>query len=125
VADAVSEVDSVPEVLAEIQSGGGLGLSAAGRLFPGHRGNSAVGPSTVFRWVTRGARASDGRLVRLEAVRVGCRWLTSRVAVARFVAALTSAADPASEPSPPTPRTAAARRRETENAIAALKKLGA
>ena len=124
-ADALSEADPVPQVLTEIQSGGGLGLSAAGRLFPGHRGNNTVDPSTVFRWVTKGMRTPDGRTVKLEAVRVGGRWLTSKGAVARFVGALTAAADPASTDPAPAPRTPAARRRAAEHAVAKLKDMGA
>jgi len=117
-ADIVSE--TVPQVLAEIQSGDGLSLSAAGRLFPGHRGGAAVDPSTVFRWVTRGTRTTGGAPVKLEAVRVGVRWLTSRGAVARFVAALTAASDPAPAAASPVPR-----RRASEKAAAALKAMGA
>jgi hypothetical protein len=47
VADSVSE--AVSQVLEETQAGQGLALSAAGRLFLGHRGRAAVDPSTVFR----------------------------------------------------------------------------
>jgi hypothetical protein len=114
-----------PPVLAEIQSGDGLSLAAAGRLFPGHRGSPAVDPSTVFRWKAKGLPAG-GRTVKLEAVRVGGRWLTSGAAVARFVAALTAAAappDPVS--SQPATRTPTARRRAAEKAAAALKAMGA
>jgi hypothetical protein len=124
-ADPVSEVVPVPEVLSEIQSGEGLSLSAAGRLFPGHRGGAAVDPSTVFRWVTRGTRTTTGHAVKLEAVRVGGRWLTSRGAVARFVAALTEAADPAPVSAPPVSRSRTASRRANDRAIARLKSLGA
>src|SRR5262245_24013204 len=116
-ADSVSE--AIPQVLAEIQSGDGLSLSAAGRLFPGHRGGTSVDPSTVFRWLTKGARAPGGQLVKLEAVRVGGRWLTSRGAVTRFVGALTAAADPGAV-SAPTSRTPTARQRASEKAAAAL-----
>lgn len=107
-AEVVSEA---PSVLAEIQNGGGLSLSAAGRLFPGHRGNSTVNPSTVFRWLTTGAKTTCGQVVKLEAVRVGGRWLTSRGAINRFVAALTPTANTPPAP-PPTGSTAALRRAE-------------
>ena len=123
--EADSEVDPVPQVLTEIQSGGGLSLSAAGRLFPAHRGEGTVDPSTVFRWVTRGTRAADGRPVRLEAVRVGGRWLTSRGAVARFVTTLTTAADPNPRTTAPVPRTPTARHQASEKAAATLKRMGA
>jgi hypothetical protein len=122
VADIVSE--GVSQVLTEIQSGDGLSLSAAGRLFPGHRGGASVDPSTVFRWVTKGTRTTGGRAVKLEAARVGGRWLTSRGAVGRFVAALTEAAIPSAPPAPVT-RAPTARARATKRAVAALKKMGA
>jgi hypothetical protein len=91
IARRLSMVDvnsEVPQVLTEIQGGGGMSLSGVGRQFPGHRGGPAVDPSTVFRWVTKGLSVG-GRTVKLEAIRVGHRWLTSSQAVARFVAALT------------------------------------
>lgn len=44
--------DEIALLLREIEGGGGLSLAAAGRLFPAHRGGGAVGPSTVFRWIT-------------------------------------------------------------------------
>jgi hypothetical protein len=124
-ADVFSETETVPQVLTEIQSGGGLSLSTAGRLFPGHRGGKSVDPSTVFRWITKGSRTVGGKTVKLEAVRAGGRWLTSRGAVARFVAALTAAADPASTTTPPASRTPAVRRRAAEKAVATLKAMGA
>jgi hypothetical protein len=116
--------EAVPQVLAEIQAGDGLSLSAAGRMFPAHRGEGTIDPSTTFRWVTRGSRATDGRLVKLEAIRVGARWLTSRAAVARFVQALTATAA-LETTSTPAPRTAAARRKASESADAELKRRGA
>ena len=123
-ADVVSEPAPVSPVLAEIQAGAGLSLSAAGRLFPGHRGGTSVDPSTVFRWVTKGTRTPGGHPVKLEAVRVGGRWLTSHGAVARFVAALTGAASAPDTPAPAA-RTSNARRRASEKAAAALKAMGA
>ncbi|QDU20661.1 DUF1580 domain-containing protein [Urbifossiella limnaea] len=104
-ADGVSEV---PLVLTEIRAGGGMSLSGVGRQFPGHRGGPAVDPSTVFRWATKGLNLA-GRTVKLEAVRVGHRWLTSSQAVARFVAALTPV-DPPPAPAPIAPTTDPARR---------------
>jgi hypothetical protein len=77
-----------------------VSLTAAGLLLPAHRGPGRVGGPTVFRWITRGVRAVDGRVVRLEAVRVGSRWLTSTAAIQRFSAALSA---PATTPMPPAP----------------------
>jgi hypothetical protein len=117
-------VSGAPSVLSEIQSGGGLSLSAAGRLFPGHRGGKSVDPSTVFRWVTKGLRTTAGRVLKLEAVRVGGRWLTSNPAVARFVTALTDAAVPTDSPTVPT-RTPDASHRAARRASAILESMGA
>jgi hypothetical protein len=117
--------EPVPLVLSEIQSGDGLALSAAGRLFPAHRGDGTVGPSTVFRWLTKGAKSTGGQLVKLEAVRVGGRWLTSRGAVARFVQALTVAGTPASATPAPVSRSLSARQKASERAGRELEKRGA
>lgn len=59
-ADPAADPTTAPPVLTEIQSGEGLSLAAAGRLFPGHRGGRTVDPSTVFRWVTKGTTAGGG-----------------------------------------------------------------
>ena len=99
--------------------------SLVARRFPSARGAGRIHPQTVVRWIQRGVKAASGRRVKLEAVRVGGRWLTSRGAVARFVAALTAAADPVPAAPPSTPRTPAARQRAAEQAAAALKKMGA
>ena len=122
--DAVSANTAAPQVLVEIQSGGGLSLSAAGRLFPAHRGDGTVDPSTVFRWVTKGARAADRRAVRLEAVRVGGRWLTSKGAITRFVALLTTT-DSAVPASLPAARSTTTRRKSSERAARELQRRGA
>lgn len=120
--EAIPSPAALPLVLNEIQSGDGLALSAAGRLFPAHRGSGSVDPSTVFRWVTRGSKTAEGRLVKLEAVRVGGRWLTSKGALTRFVAALTSAVEPT--PLPPS-RSPTERTRASAAAGRKLKQMGA
>lgn len=119
VLDAITAM--VALLLAEIQAGDGLPLSAAAREFPGHRGGRALNPATVHRWAHKGVRGPDGRLVKLAVVRVGARWLTTRGAVARFAAELTAAAAPPAAP----PRSPAARARASKAAAAELEKLGA
>jgi Protein of unknown function (DUF1580) len=91
---------------------------AAGR-YPGHRGADRLHPATLTRWILRGVRALDGRRVRLEAVRIGCRWLTSEAALARYAAALAATGDPTP------PRSPAARNRAAEAAGRELEQLGA
>jgi hypothetical protein len=45
--------------------------------------------STVFRWVLRGVRGPDGRMVKLQALRLGGKYITSREALQRFAEATT------------------------------------
>jgi hypothetical protein len=71
-----------------------LTFSQAARLIPSGMGDS--GPahvSTIYRWAQKG---QDG--VRLEAVRLGGRWVTSAEAIQRFVEAVTEAYAPALAP---------------------------
>jgi hypothetical protein len=65
-------------------------------------------------------RAPSGDLVRLEAVRLGGRWLTSREALQRFAEALT----PRLRDSSPSPRSTAKRRRARERAAEQLEQIG-
>jgi hypothetical protein len=61
---------------------------AARRLPPGRRGRP-VTLSCILRWILDGVPGPDGQRVRLEAVRLGGRWLTSVEALARYAARLT------------------------------------
>ena len=91
-ADFVSEF---PQVLTEILAGEGLSLSAAARLVPPHRGSGAGSdPSRTFRWIMTGLKTRGGVIVKLEAIRTGGKWTTSRSALGRFFVALSDAAAP-------------------------------
>src|SRR5579883_403932 len=92
-----------------------LSLAEAVKLLPAGRGGRRVHFSTVLRWVLDGAKGPDGTRVRLEGVRLGGRWLTSRQALQRFVEKLTPAA-----PEHPAPRTAGQCTRAAARAGAAL-----
>ena len=70
-------------------------LGQAATRYPGHRGASRLHPATLARWVLTGVRAIDGRQVKLEALRVGTRWLTSEAALQRFAKALAAPTDSA------------------------------
>src|SRR4051812_37319436 len=65
-----------------------VSLAQAGRRFPRSRhGKSAhLTPSALWRWVVHGVAVSGGHRVRLEAVFVAGRWLTSLEALERFAA---------------------------------------
>ena len=64
---------------------------AAASLPSGMSRGKTMNFSTIWRWALRGVLAIDGRRVKLEAVRLGGRWLTSREAIQRFSDALTHA----------------------------------
>lgn len=100
--------DSTPSIQSEIIAGDALGLSAAARLLPAHRGEGRASASTIWRWIRTGTRTGDGRVVRLEAARIGGRWLTSKAAITRYMSALTPIT-PSATPRTPT-RTAAQNR---------------
>jgi hypothetical protein len=70
-----------------------LSLADAAKLVPPARLGRPVSFQCVLRWVLEGSRAPDGRAVKLEALRVGGRWVTSREALQRFAEALTPQPD--------------------------------
>lgn len=94
-------------------------LNQAAKMLPPGRRGRPVHLSCILRWILSGVRTSHGR-IRLEAIRMSGRWLTSIEALQRFAEAQTPAlADP-----PPLPRTSMARQRASERAEAQLQKLG-
>jgi len=103
-----------PRVISEVLAGEGLSLAAAARSLPSGRGRGGqLSPATLWRWGSTGARSKAGRRVYLEVARVGCRIVTSRPALARFIASLDDSAPPegtAPESSPPAPNPHVARR---------------
>lgn len=98
-----------------------LSLSAAARRLPRLRAGRPVHPATLLRWVLDGIRGPGGGRVRLEAVRVGGRWVTTAEALERFQGALSIVPD---ERACPTPRTPGQRQRAAETAGRELDKLG-
>jgi hypothetical protein len=90
--------------------------AAKASTIPGHRGGAHLNGSTIFRHITKGVRAANGELIRLEAARVGGRWLTSLEAIARFSAKLTDAALHTDDTPPTNPPTPAARTRAASKA---------
>src|SRR5215470_1017100 len=91
-----------------------LSLPQAARRFPPYRQDRPVNPSTVWRWISAGVKLPDGRRVKLGAVRLSGRWLTSIEAIERFIAAQTPA--PADDTASPAARTAGQRQRAAARA---------
>jgi hypothetical protein len=98
-----------------------LSLSQAAKRLPPGRKEAPVSLACVLRWVLKGARAPDGGLIRLEAVRLGGRWLTSLEALARFAERLTPPT--ANSPASPTP-TPRQKRKAEERAERELERMG-
>ena len=97
-----------------------IGVAEVARQFPAARDAGRVHPQTIVRWIQRGVKTRDGRRVKLEAIRVGYRWLTSEAAVKRFLIASTS-----TEPETLAPRSPTQRQKASESAAKQLEKLGA
>jgi hypothetical protein len=70
-------------------------------LLPAPRSGRPLARQAAWRWVTKGVAGPDGKRVRLEAIRVGRRWMTSVAAVARFFARTTGRQE---APRPPAAR---------------------
>jgi hypothetical protein len=89
-------------------------------LPPGRRG-ARVSFSCLLRWVIDGVKSPSGEVVRLEAARLGNRWITSREALQRFADRLT----PKTGDSPPVPApTPNQRERAAQKAAAELAAMG-
>jgi hypothetical protein len=96
-------------------------LAEACRLIPPSRRGKRTHLSTLLRWILSGAKAPGGQTVRLEALRLGGRWVTSREAIQRFAERLTPRIDEALTLSS---RTATQRQRANDRAARELEKRG-
>jgi hypothetical protein len=98
-----------------------ISLAAAARLIPPARKGKRTHLSTLLRWILTGAKAPDGTVVRLDAIRLGGRWMTSAAALQRFAEQLTPRLD---SPAPPDVRTPTQRQRACDQASRNLEKAG-
>jgi hypothetical protein len=97
-----------------------ISLSQAARMLPPGRRGRPVTLSCLLRWVLDGVKSPSGR-VRLEAVRMGGRWITSVEALERFACRQTPSVPQESLQSSSTP---SARERASKRAAAELSKIG-
>jgi hypothetical protein len=88
-----------------------LSLTEAAKLLPRRRAGKPAHVSCLYRWTQIGCRG-----VRLEFVQVGATRCTSREALSRFFAALSTQAEPSLIPPPPTAALTATRRKAIEAA---------
>jgi hypothetical protein len=89
-------------LLAEIEAGEGEPLTRLARRVPSARQGRPVTLSCILRWVLRGVPLPDGGRVKLEAVRLAGKWISSPGALRRFIIAQTPDHD-ADRPAPPRP----------------------
>src|SRR5262245_19164493 len=68
-------------------------LSQAPKFLPSSRMGRPVSLSCLLRWVFDGVKTPDGRRVRLEALRLGGKWVTSMEAIQRFAESQTPVFD--------------------------------
>jgi hypothetical protein len=96
-----------------------MSLSAVARRLPGRDG-AHVNPSTVARWVHKGATGADGTRVKLAAVRVGSTLYATERALAEFLDALNGQPTEVVQP-----RSPGARRKAAADAVRKLAEMGA
>jgi hypothetical protein len=96
-------------------------LPEAARYLPKGRRGRPVHFTTLLRWVLDGVVSPAGDRVRLEALRLGSKWITSREALQRFVEAQTPAVDGAETPALRTPTR---RQKASDRAARELERLG-
>ena len=92
-------------------------------LLPRGRNGARAHLSTILRWIQKGAKSPTGEVVRLEAVRLGSKWITSREALARFTQRLTPSLS-TTAPAQAAPRSPSARSRASERAAQRLEAAG-
>jgi hypothetical protein len=62
----------------------GLDPTQAAPYFGSSRSSKPCHPSKVVRLITRGVLLPDGTRLRLEALRLGCKWVTTVQAITEF-----------------------------------------
>src|SRR5262249_25638885 len=94
-----------------------ISLADVPKCIPPGRSGRPTHISTVVRWISKGVQG-----VKLEAIRLGGRWVTSREALQRFAERLTNVR--AGNPIPTSVRTSSRRQAAAVLAERELEKLG-
>lgn len=104
----------------DLKSEAALSLAQAAKLIPPTRQGKPVHVSTLVRWILHGVRG-----IKLEAARIGGRWVTSHEAIERFSVALTAQHAPASgQGEPATSKRSGEDRRKQERVEQELAAMG-
>lgn len=94
-----------------------LTLNQTAKRLPCGRQGRPMHMSAVLRWIISGLPGPNGRRVRLEALRVGGRWVSSEEALQRFAQRLTPRLE---DDTTLSPRTASQRERASARAAEKL-----
>jgi hypothetical protein len=73
------------QLIEQILAEGGAGVTELAKAIGKFRSGRPTSPATIVRWITAGIQLPDRRTVRLEAVRLGGRWLSSRQRLIEFL----------------------------------------
>jgi hypothetical protein len=117
-------MDDLSTLMQEILAGKGVGIAGIARLVPSFRPGRPTTPNAITRWILSGVPGPNGSRIKLEAVRLNRRWVSSPGALARFIAAQQSDRQANQASATPVAGTARRRGREIETAQRQLKTLG-
>lgn len=120
----VPPLGGTSELVERLVAEGLIGLSAAAKLYGSYRNGTPTTPSAVGRHVMQGVPGPGGSVLKLEAIRLNGRFMTTRQAVLRFFAAQQTPA-PGSRPATGALRSPAARTRAATKAAEELERMGA
>lgn len=115
--------DALASALARVQhlsAEGLIGMRAAARIYGEAKDGKPPHASTPTRHAISGVKLHDGRVLKLEVIRIAGRLMTTRQAVLRFFAAQNGDTDP-----PTAPPVSASPRQRTRQQTAASRKLDA
>jgi Protein of unknown function (DUF1580) len=105
---------SIADRISRLTAEGLIGMVEAAASMGTFRGGRPCHLSTIARWATKGIRLPNGQILKLEVLRCGNTFRTSKAALRRLLEAQqdTTAIDP--------PRTPTERRRANDRAVAKL-----
>jgi hypothetical protein len=109
------------QLLEELETGQGEDLRRLARYAPSNEAGSGIHSATLHRWIMKGVKVPSGKRIRLEAARLGGKWVSTRAALRRFILAQNPDL-PDGQPRPI--RSAGKRRRASERAAEQLSKIG-
>jgi len=96
-------MDNQEQLAATLLSEALIPVGSLPAILPAACSGRPMARAAVWRWVVKGLRGPDGMRVRLEAVRLGKRWVTSRQALSRFMARTTRSAGASRSAAAPAP----------------------